>query len=114
MVRPDPRRIDANQAAGNGYAAAPQVQQSITVDQAPAFVTDSPPLAVARRPALAPGASGQLPVTITAARPGRARLLDIAESRTPDPRPRNNTVAQTITITHHRRPRPQQKRRPPV
>jgi hypothetical protein len=39
--------IDANQAAGNGYAAAPQVQQSITVDQAPAFVTDSPPLAVA-------------------------------------------------------------------
>ena len=39
--------IDANQAAGNGYAAASQVQQSITVNQAPAFVTDSPPLAAA-------------------------------------------------------------------
>ena len=28
--------IDANQAAGNGYAAAPEVQQSITVSAAPA------------------------------------------------------------------------------
>ncbi len=36
--------IDANQAAGNGYAAAAQVQQTITVYQAPAFVLDSPPL----------------------------------------------------------------------
>jgi hypothetical protein len=36
--------IDANQAAGHGYAAAAQVQQTITVDQAPAFVLDSPPL----------------------------------------------------------------------
>ena len=239
--------IDANQAAGNGYAAAPQVQQSITVDQAPAFVTDSPPLAAApgqayaytfaatgtpapayalatgapawltintttgqvtgtppkgitsftyavtatstagtatagpytvtvtraaahadlsaaltcpatltartvgtctltaanagpataRRitaavllpprlavvsctagctrhchavtwtlPALAPGASAQLAVIIRATRPGRVRLLGIAESRTPDPRPRNNTAAQTITITHPRQRRP--------
>ena len=239
--------IDANQAGGNGYAAAPQVQQSITVDQAPAFVTDNPPLAVApgqaygytfaaigtpvpayalaagapawltistatgqvsgtppagttsftyavtatstagtatawpytvtvtraaadadlsaaltcpttltartagtctltaanagpataRRitaaillppriaevsctggctrhrhaitwtlPALAPGASARLSVTIRAARAGRARLLGIAGARTPDPRPRNNTTIRTITITCHRRPRP--------
>ena len=33
--------IDANQA---GYAAAPQVTQAVTVNQAPAFVVDSPPL----------------------------------------------------------------------
>ena len=57
-------------------------------------------------PALAPSASAQLSVTITAARPGRARLLGIAKSRTPDPRPRNNTAVQTITITCHRRPHP--------
>ena len=38
--------IDANQAAGNGYAAAAQVQQTITVNQAPAFVVDRPPLTV--------------------------------------------------------------------
>ena len=37
--------IDANQAAGNGYAA-PQVHADHP-DQAPAFVTDSPPLATA-------------------------------------------------------------------
>ena len=43
--------IDANQTAGGGYAAAPQVQQTITVYQAPAFVLDSPPLtAVAGQP----------------------------------------------------------------
>ena len=36
--------IDANQAAGGGYNAAAQVQQTMTVDQAPAFVLDSPPL----------------------------------------------------------------------
>jgi hypothetical protein len=35
--------IDANQAAGNGYAAATQAQQVITIDQAPAFTLDSPP-----------------------------------------------------------------------
>jgi len=36
--------IDANQAGGSGYAAAPQAQQVITVDQAPAFAVASPPL----------------------------------------------------------------------
>ena len=36
--------IDGNQAAGNGYAATAQVQQTITVNQAPAFVVDRPPL----------------------------------------------------------------------
>jgi uncharacterized repeat protein (TIGR01451 family) len=35
--------IDANQAAGNGYAVATQAQQVITIDQAPAFTIDSPP-----------------------------------------------------------------------
>jgi len=35
--------IDANQAAGDGYAAATQAQQVITVDQGPAFTLDSPP-----------------------------------------------------------------------
>ena len=37
--------IDANQAGNAGYAAAPQVTQTITVNQAPAFVLDSPPTA---------------------------------------------------------------------
>jgi YVTN family beta-propeller protein len=36
--------IDANQAGNASYTAAPQVSQTITVDQAPVFVTDSPPL----------------------------------------------------------------------
>jgi Putative Ig domain len=36
--------IDANQADNANYAAAPQVTQTITVYQAPAFVMDSPPL----------------------------------------------------------------------
>ena len=35
--------IDAGQAGGGGYASAAQVQQAITVDQAPAFTVDSPP-----------------------------------------------------------------------
>ncbi len=35
--------VDANQAGGNGYTAAPQVQQVTTVDQAPSFVAASPP-----------------------------------------------------------------------
>jgi uncharacterized repeat protein (TIGR01451 family) len=34
--------VDANQAGGAGYSAAPQAQQVITVDQAPSFVTASP------------------------------------------------------------------------
>jgi uncharacterized repeat protein (TIGR01451 family) len=36
--------IDANQAGDADYAAAPQVTQAITVNQAPAFVVGSPPL----------------------------------------------------------------------
>ena len=36
--------IDANQAGTADYAAAPQVTQTITVSQVPAFVIDSPPL----------------------------------------------------------------------
>jgi hypothetical protein len=39
--------LDASQAAGGVYAAAPQVTQTITVDQGPAFVLDSPPLTAA-------------------------------------------------------------------
>jgi uncharacterized repeat protein (TIGR01451 family) len=39
--------IDANQAGNASYAAAPQVTQTITVNQAVAFVTDSPPLTAA-------------------------------------------------------------------
>jgi hypothetical protein len=57
---------------------------------------------------LAPGASARLAITITATRPGRALLRGLAESPTPDHRPRNNFTVQTITITrpHPRRPRP--------
>jgi large repetitive protein len=36
--------IDANQAGNTNYTPAPQVTATITVDQAPAFVLDSPPL----------------------------------------------------------------------
>ena len=36
--------IDANQAGNTDYTAAPKVTQTITVNQAPAFVLDSPPL----------------------------------------------------------------------
>jgi hypothetical protein len=36
--------IDANQAGTANYTPAPQVTATITVDQAPAFVLDSPPL----------------------------------------------------------------------
>jgi hypothetical protein len=36
--------IDANQAGNANYTAVPQVQQIITVYQAPAFVLDTPPL----------------------------------------------------------------------
>ena len=36
--------IDANQAGNTDYTAAPTVTQTITVNQAPAFVVDSPPL----------------------------------------------------------------------
>jgi uncharacterized repeat protein (TIGR01451 family) len=36
--------IDANQAGTTNYAPAPQVTTTITVNQAPAFVLDSPPL----------------------------------------------------------------------
>jgi Domain of unknown function DUF11/Bacterial Ig-like domain (group 3)/Putative Ig domain len=39
--------IDANQAGNATYTAAPQVTQTITVNQAPAFVIDSPPLTAA-------------------------------------------------------------------
>jgi uncharacterized repeat protein (TIGR01451 family) len=35
--------IDADQAGGSGYADAPQATQTITIDQAPAFVLASPP-----------------------------------------------------------------------
>ena len=43
--------IDANQAGNANYSPAPQVTATITVDQAPAFVIDSPPLtAVAGQP----------------------------------------------------------------
>ena len=35
--------IDANQAGNAGYFPATQVQQTITVNQAPAFILDSPP-----------------------------------------------------------------------
>ncbi len=35
--------IDANQEGGGGYAAAPTVAATITVDQVPAFTVDSPP-----------------------------------------------------------------------
>jgi uncharacterized repeat protein (TIGR01451 family) len=43
--------IDANQAGNADYAAAPQITQTITVYQAPAFVLGSPPLtAVAGQP----------------------------------------------------------------
>jgi uncharacterized repeat protein (TIGR01451 family) len=35
--------LDANQASSGGYAAAPQAQQVITVDQAPAFAVAGPP-----------------------------------------------------------------------
>jgi uncharacterized repeat protein (TIGR01451 family) len=43
--------IDANQEGNASYTAAPQVTQTITVTQGPAFVTDSPPLtAVAGQP----------------------------------------------------------------
>ncbi len=37
--------IDASQAGNANYLTAPQVTATITVDQAPAFVLDSPPLA---------------------------------------------------------------------
>jgi hypothetical protein len=36
--------IDANQAGDADYTAAPQVQQTIAVQQAPAFTADAPPL----------------------------------------------------------------------
>jgi hypothetical protein len=36
--------LDANQAGGGAYSAAPQASQTIAIDQAPAFVADSPPL----------------------------------------------------------------------
>jgi large repetitive protein len=36
--------IDANQAGNANYTAAPQVTATVTVDQPPAFVMDSPPL----------------------------------------------------------------------
>jgi uncharacterized repeat protein (TIGR01451 family) len=36
--------IDANQAGNTNYSPAPQITQTITVDQAPAFVLDTPPL----------------------------------------------------------------------
>ena len=39
--------LDANQAGNADYMAAPQVAQTITVNQAPAFVLDSPPLTAA-------------------------------------------------------------------
>jgi uncharacterized repeat protein (TIGR01451 family) len=39
--------IDADQAGNADYAAAPPVTQTITVDGAPAFVIDSPPLTAA-------------------------------------------------------------------
>jgi hypothetical protein len=43
--------IDANQAGNASYSAAPQVTQTITVNQAPTFVIGSPPLtAVAGQP----------------------------------------------------------------
>jgi trimeric autotransporter adhesin len=48
--------IDANQAAGNGYAAAPQVQQTITVSPGSQAITFSAP---------GPGIVGQ-PATLTA------------------------------------------------
>jgi len=39
--------IDANQAGNANYTVAPTVTQTITVNQGPAFVTDSPPLTAA-------------------------------------------------------------------
>jgi hypothetical protein len=38
--------IDASQAGDTDYSAAPAVSQTITVDQAPSFTADSPPLSV--------------------------------------------------------------------
>jgi Tol biopolymer transport system component len=38
--------IDASQAGDTDYSAAPPVSQTITVDQAPVFTADSPPLSV--------------------------------------------------------------------
>ncbi len=39
--------IDANQAGGASYAAAPQLTGSVAVDQAPSFTQDTPPTATA-------------------------------------------------------------------
>jgi hypothetical protein len=48
---------------------------------------------------LASGASSQFTITVKATRAGSARVVGIAVSQNPDPRPRNNIAAQTITIT---------------
>jgi hypothetical protein len=40
-------QVDASQAGGGIYTAAPQVSQTITVDQAPIFAADNPPLTAA-------------------------------------------------------------------
>lgn len=52
--------IDANQAAGNGYAAAPQVQQAITITPAPLSITASSATMIygATPPAITPSYSG--------------------------------------------------------
>lgn len=52
--------IDANQAGGNGYAASPQVQQTIAVSPAPLTITASSSTMTygSNPPAIAPGYSG--------------------------------------------------------
>ena len=98
--------IDANQAAGNGYAAAPQVQQSITVSpaaQAPSFIADSPPLETA------PGqpygytfaATGTPPPTYALA-PGAPAWLTISPATgqlTGTPPAGTTTFTYTVTAT---------------
>ncbi len=98
--------IDANQAAGNGYAAAPQVQQSITVSpgaQAPSFIADSPPLETAPgQPYGYTFAATGTPAPTYALAPGAPAWLTISPATgqlTGTPPAGTTTFTYTVTAT---------------
>jgi hypothetical protein len=94
-------QVDANQAGGGVYTAAPQVSQTITVDQTPAFVADTPPLtaAVGQEYSYTFTASGSPTPAYTLAPGAPSWLAFDASTGTVDGVPPKGTTSFSYTVT---------------
>jgi len=96
--------IDANQAGNANYTAAPQVTATITVGQAPAFESDSPPLhAVAGRAYSYTFRASGTPAPSYALAPGAPSWLSVdtvTGEVTGTPPPFTGSFSYTVTATN--------------